>query len=49
MNSPATSGIYLGKLKPGRQVTIEKQSGNWVLINYKGHTGWVPAIYLKRA
>ena len=44
----STSGIYLGKLKPGRQVTIEKQSGNWVLINYKGHTGWTYSIYLRR-
>lgn len=43
-----TSGIYLGKLKPGRQVTIESQDGNWVRINYKGHTGWAYSIYLRR-
>ena len=37
-----------GKLKAGKQVTIEKQSGTWVLINYKGHTGWVSSKYLRR-
>ncbi len=44
----STSGIYYGKLKPGRQVTIVGQSGNWVKINFKGHTGWTYAIYLRR-
>lgn len=45
---PDVDSWCYGKLKAGKQVTIEKQSGNWVLINYKGHTGWVYSKYLKR-
>lgn len=45
---PNIDSFYLGKLKPGRQVTIEKQKGNWVKIKYKGNSGWTYAIYLRR-
>lgn len=45
---PQSSSIRLGKLKVGKKVTIEDQSGTWVKINYKGYTGWVPGKYLFR-
>lgn len=37
------------KMKKGTKVKITGQKGTWVKISYKGRTGWVPAIYLKRA
>ena len=47
-SEPKTGATKLGKLGAGKKVTINKQKGTWVRINYKGHNGWVPAIYLKR-
>ena len=41
------SAKYSQKLTPNKKVTIVKQSGTWVCVNYKGNTGWVPAVYLK--
>ena len=45
---PSNDSWCYGKLKPGKLVTIEKQSGSWVKIKYNGYTGWVYAIYLRR-
>lgn len=43
------SAKYSKKLTPKKKVTIVKQSGSWVCINYKGYKGWVPGYYLKSA
>lgn len=46
---PSTSAlVYRPRLKPGTKVTLVRQSGSWVMINYKGHTGWVASKYLRR-
>ena len=43
-----SSAAKIGKLKAGKKVSIIKQKGSWVCIYFKGYSGWVPAVYLKR-
>ena len=47
-NKPKTSAAKLGKLKTSMRVTIVQNKGAWVCIARKGHTGWVPAKFLRR-
>ena len=47
-SQPKSGSTKLGRLKIGNKVTIVGQSGAWVKINYKGHTGWVSSKYLFR-
>lgn len=45
---PKTGAAVIGKIKSGTKVKIVKQKKSWVCVSYKGHKGWVGAIYLRR-
>ena len=47
-SQPKKGAAVIGKIKLGKKVKIVGQKKGWVCVSYKGYTGWVGSIYLRK-
>lgn len=47
-NSPSTSGVVVGSLKPGQEVEVYSFVNGFAQISYNGRTAYVSSAYLKQ-